>query len=77
VIGANEMWSFSVSYSKVLTFSCSRLIIEKWCSTLQDLFVIDLRVKSLFDTKLLGLVACSAWLDVSLRCFNSLNFVMV
>ena len=42
------------------TFSYSRLTLEKWCSTRQYLFVIDLGVKNIFDTKLLGLGTCSS-----------------
>ena len=51
-----------------VTFSCSRLTMEKWCSTEQDLFVIDLRVKNVFDTKLLGLGACSRLAGCLFRC---------
>jgi hypothetical protein len=45
-----EMFSVSVSHSKVLTISCSRLTLEVWCIALdstvysirQSLFIIDL-----------------------------------
>ena len=58
--GTNEMCSVSVSYSKVL-----RLRVVDWHdigtvvhSTRQGLFVIDLRVKNIFDTKSTCLGAC-------------------